>query len=80
MKFILYDREEGTLVEGVMQFQYLGRTLEETDSDWPAVHQKTRKMRLVWRRLGKLLQWEGEYSQVSDLFYRAMTQAVLLLR
>ena len=35
MEFILYGMEEGVLVEGVAQFEYLGRPLDQTDDDWP---------------------------------------------
>ena len=36
--------------------------------------------RSVWRRLGTLLQWEGAETRVSEIFYRAVAQAVLLFR
>ena len=52
MKSRLYDREDDPLVEGVTQFQYLGRTLEGTGGDWPAVHRNISKARAVWKRLG----------------------------
>ena len=55
MKVSMYDREDYTLVEGVTQFQYLGRTLEHTDNDWPEVHQNIGKSRAVWIRLVKIL-------------------------
>ena len=56
MKFTFYDREYDSLVEVVTQFQYLGSTLEETDSDWLEVHRNISKFQVVWRSLGKLLQ------------------------
>ena len=34
MKFSLYVREDKPLVEGVTQFQYLGRTLKHMQNDW----------------------------------------------
>ena len=37
------------------------------------MHRYTRKVRSVWKRLGKLLWLEGTGSHVSDLFYRAVT-------
>ena len=37
MKSRLYDREDDPLVEGVTRLQYLGWTLEETDSDTVAL-------------------------------------------
>ena len=43
------------MVQGVIQFQYLGITLEETDSDWVAVQHNISKARMNWQRLGRLL-------------------------
>ena len=57
-------------MEGVTQFQYLGRTLE---------HGNIGKVWEVWRRLGRILQQEGSDIKVSALFYREVIQAVLLL-
>ena len=64
MKFRLYVREDNTLLEGVTQFQFLGRLLEEMTSDWLEAHQNISKAQVVWRKLGKLLQQEGADSQV----------------
>ena len=36
--------------------------------------------RSVWGRLGTLLQWEVAETRVSEIFYRAVAQAVLLFR
>ena len=80
MKFSLYDKEVNILVDRVMQFQHLGRMLEETESEWLAVHRNTSKAQTVCRRLVNMLQWEGSDSWVSDLFYRDVIQAVLLFR
>ena len=55
MNFSMYDREDYPLVEGVAQLQYLGRTLEDTGSDWLEVHHNIRKAQAVLRRLIKLL-------------------------
>ena len=48
IKFILYNSEYYPLVEGVTQFHYLGRILEEIDSYWPEVHQNISKVWSVW--------------------------------
>ena len=37
MEFILYGREGDALVEGVSNFKYLGRPLDQTDDDCPEV-------------------------------------------
>ena len=44
------------LVEGVAQFEYLGRPLDQTDDDWLAVRCNVKKARRVWGRFGKMLQ------------------------
>ena len=36
------------------------------------------RARSVWGRLGTLLRWEGVEPKVSEMFYRALEQAVLL--
>ena len=61
-----------------MQFQYLGRTLEETESNLVEVHQNISKVRAVWQRLEKLLRQEGENIRISDLFYREVMQTLLM--
>ena len=33
---------------------------------------------MVWRRLGKMIQWEDSDRRVSDLFYRLLVQEVLM--
>ena len=50
MKFSLYDQEDDSLVEGVTQFQYLGRTLKHIDNDWTAVNRNVGKAQMVWCR------------------------------
>ena len=35
MKLSLYGRDGEALVEGVAKFKCLGRTLDQTDDDWP---------------------------------------------
>ena len=34
MESRLYGKEGGALVEGVANFKYLGRPLDQTDDDW----------------------------------------------
>ena len=42
------------------------------------MHHNINKVRVVWRRLGKLLQQEGADKWVLSLFYRELTQAFLM--
>ena len=78
MEFSLYGREGGALVEGMVQFKYLGLPLDKTDDYWPAVRQNVKRARRVWGRLGKMLQREGAEIKVSEILYRAVLQALLL--
>ena len=59
-------------------FKYLEILLDRSDKDCPAVLHKISKARQVWGRLGKLLWREGADPTVSEKFYRAVVQAVLL--
>ena len=74
----MYERGYDPFIEGVKQFKYLGRILEEADSDWQAVQRNTNKARIVWWRLVKLFRREGEDSHVSDFFYKEVFQSVVL--
>ena len=78
MKFNLDGEEGDEIVENVPTFQYLGRPLDQTDDDWPAVRQNIMRARSVWGRLGKILGREGADPKVSARFYRAVVQAILL--
>ena len=56
MSFSLYDRKYEPLVEVVKQFQYLGRMIEETYSDWLTVYQNISKVQgVLWRLVNILL-------------------------
>ena len=76
--FSLTGEEVVEHIEGVEVFKYLRWLLERSDDDWAAVLRKTRKARQVWGWLGKLLWKEGAELAVSEIFYRAVVQAVLL--
>ena len=68
----------GKSMETVLEFRYLGRLLTATDDDWPAVAGNIKKARLSWGRLDRVLGREGADPKVSQSFYTAMTQQVLL--
>ena len=55
MDFILYGIEVYTLVEGVTNFKYMGRPMDQTDNDWPYVRQKVKRAQRFWGGLGKML-------------------------
>ena len=74
MKVSLYDRGDDPLIEWVAQLQYMGIIMKDTGSYCPEVQRNIRRLWSVCRSMGKLLQWEETYSQVSALFYRAAIQ------
>ena len=55
------------------------RPLDQIDDDFPAVRRNIMRARLDCGRLGTLLRWEGADPKVSEGFYRAVVQVVLLL-
>ena len=65
-------------MEAVSEFRYLGRLLTATDDDWSAVAGNIKKARRIWGRLAKVLGREGADPKVSQTFYIAMIQVVLL--
>ena len=57
--FRLTGEDEVECIEGVETFKYLGQILDWPDDDWLEVFRNVSKALQVWRRLGKLLRWEG---------------------
>ena len=55
MELSLYEEEGDNMVEGVAIFMYLGRTLDQTDGDWPAVRRNIMRASLVWGILVTLI-------------------------
>ena len=56
MESSLYFRKGGKLVEGVAQFKYQGRTLDQMDDEWSAVRRNIKRARRVCGRFGNMLQ------------------------
>ena len=52
--------------------------LDQSDNNSPELLHNIRKLRQVWERHGKLIQREGTYPSVSETFYHALLQLVLL--
>ena len=65
MEFSLDGEEGDERVENVPTFRYLGRPLDKTDDDWKAVRWNIMRVRLVWGRLGTMIQQEGAEPKVS---------------
>ena len=68
----------GKRIKAVKEFRYLGRILTSTDNDWPAVARNLYRARTMWGRLARILGREGADPKVSQMFYIAVTQQVLL--
>jgi hypothetical protein len=56
----------------VSEFKHLGRTLENTDNDWPAVKRAVQQACMTWRQLGKTQQ---AGPKVMASIYRAVVQS-----
>ena len=66
------------MVEAVTNFKSLGRPLDQTDYDWPAVCQNVKRSWRVYGRLGNMLRRKGADSKAAVIFYLAVVEAVLL--
>jgi hypothetical protein len=69
---------DGTVLEQVKVFKYLGRLLAQDDDDAQAIRQQLRKARGVWARVGQVLRGENATPWVATKFYKAVVQAILL--
>jgi hypothetical protein len=65
-------------IKKVRQFKYLGRIVDDSDKDDPAIDRNIQKARGVWARLGKLLSREGANPMAMGIFYKVIVQSVLL--
>ena len=65
-------------MDNVENFKYMGRSLEQTDNDWPDVRRNLMRAWRVWGRLGKMLRREGADPKVAAMVYWVVTQAVIL--
>jgi hypothetical protein len=68
----------GTPIERVKEFKYLGRVLDESDDDWPALQSNLKKAREKWSRIGRILSREKAKPRIMATFYKAIIQSVLL--
>ena len=75
--FIPTREDEVEFIDGLDTLKYLGRMLDRSDDNWPAVRRNFGKAPQVWIRIRKLLRRERENPRVSEMFYRILVQAVL---
>ena len=76
--FILTGDDRAECFEGVDYFNYFEHVLHRSEEDWPAVLHNIGKERQFCGRLGRLLSREGADPIVSETFYQAVVQSVLL--
>jgi hypothetical protein len=68
----------GQPINIVSEFKYLGRILDNNDSDWPAVKRAIQRARMTWGRLCRILSSKRATPEAMASIYRAVVQAVLL--
>jgi hypothetical protein len=68
----------GTAIENVDSFRYLGRILTANGEDQLAVSYNLCKARKSWRRIQPILCHQGATPRTSGNFYKEVVQAVLL--
>ena len=69
---------QGTPIETVTEFKYLGRVVEKNDDDWPTVNRNIKRARISWGRICRILSREGANPKAMASIYKAVVQAVLL--
>jgi hypothetical protein len=69
---------DGTVLEQVEVFKYLGRLLAQDDDDAQNIQQQLRKARGVWAQVGQVLCGENVTPRVAAKFYKAVVQDILL--
>ena len=79
MEFNLDGYEGDNIVENVPTCRYLGRPLDQTYDNWPAVRQNIMRARSVWGEARDTTSTGGgRKKHLSESFYRAVEQAILL--
>jgi hypothetical protein len=69
----------GTAIKMVKQFKYLGRMLDDNDSDLPAVEQNLIKARKRWGMIGRILKKrKSTKPKTMATFYKVIVQSLLL--
>ncbi len=69
---------DGQVMETVSEFKYLGRILEEGDSDVPTVNRNIKRATGTWGMIGRVLSSEGASPRAMGSFYKVVVQSVLL--
>ena len=64
--------------EGVESFKYLGRILHWADENCPAGLRNIPRARQIWRQIWKLMMREGADPIITEKFYHAVIQEVII--
>jgi acetyltransferase-like isoleucine patch superfamily enzyme len=60
-------------------FKYLGRIINESDDDLPAVENQPKKARQVWARISRIIEKKTNCSiKIMSTFYKSIVQTILL--
>jgi hypothetical protein len=68
---------DGTPLQSVQEFKYLGRILNENDCDDSAINQNLKRACERWGRIGRILSKKGANAK-TGIFYKTLVQSVLL--
>ena len=68
----------GNPIKSTREFKYLGRILNEKDSDQPAIMYNLQRAREKWSRIGRILSKKGASPKTMGTFYKTIVQSVLL--
>ena len=68
----------GNPIKSTREFKYLGRILNEKDSDQPAIMYNLQRAREKWSRIGRILSKKGASPKAMGTFYKTIVQSVLL--
>jgi hypothetical protein len=68
----------GTELEHVQQFKYLGRPISATSNDQVAINYNLQRAKKQWGRIANILRREGAEPKTMGNFYRSIIQSVLL--
>jgi hypothetical protein len=69
---------EGSELEQVDGFRYLGRQLVATGDNWPAVVSNLARARARWAQVSHILTRQYVSPKLAEYFYKAVVQSVLL--
>jgi hypothetical protein len=69
---------DGVELQRVEEFRYLGRMVTNKDNDNKAIKTNIAKARQKWGLIGRFLKREGANPKTMAVFYKAITQSVLL--